>query len=29
LTVFVAIVAAILGGARAAGIEPSEGLREI
>jgi putative ABC transport system permease protein len=29
LTVVVAIVAAILGGARAAGIEPSEGLREI
>ena len=29
LTVVVAIFAAILGGARAAGIEPSEGLREI
>ena len=29
LTVLVAISAAILGGARAAGIEPSEGLREI
>ena len=29
LTILVAITAAILGGARAAGIEPSEGLREI
>ncbi len=29
LTVVVAIFAAILGGVRAAGIEPSEGLREL